>query len=120
MSGRLLKVESWELLARTADYRPARIARLCDVSLRHLERHFAEHFGKTPTRWSRELRLEAAVRLIAGGYSNKEVVATLKYGNEAHLCHEFKKYFGVSPQSFATKGRILPQQATMSRLDKHL
>jgi len=106
MTGRLLKVENWEHLAIKCDFRPATVASSCRVSLRTLERFFAQQFKKTPTEWSRELRCRVAVQLIIKGYSNKAVVAELKFANEAHLCHLFKKVYGVPPQSFVLARRF--------------
>jgi hypothetical protein len=39
--------------------------------------------------------------LITEGWSNKAVVAELCFANESHLCHEFKRFYAVSPQTFA-------------------
>ena len=41
MSGRLVRIEKWETLARQADFHPAQMAALCSISLRQLERFFA-------------------------------------------------------------------------------
>src|SRR6266852_2703848 len=105
MSGRLLRIEKWETLAREADFQPAKMAALCPVSLRQLERFFALRFGKTPGEWSRELKCRQALKLITKGYSNKAVVAELKFANGSHFCHEFKRVYGASPQSFNSGGQ---------------
>jgi len=100
MSGRLLRIEKWETLARQADFQPAKMAALCSISLRQLERFFALRFGKTPGEWSRELKCRQALKLITEGYSNKAVAAELKFASASHFCHEFKRFYGASPQSF--------------------
>jgi AraC-like DNA-binding protein len=91
---------NWEKLARNANFQPTVMAALCPISLRQLERHFKSEFGKTPGQWTRELKCQLARQLISQGWSNKAVAVELGFGNEAHLCHEFKRVFGVSPQTF--------------------
>jgi AraC-like DNA-binding protein len=100
MGGRLSRIEKWETLARRADFHPANMAALCSMSLRQLERFFARRFRQTPGQWSRELKCRQALKLITEGYSNKAVVAELKFASESHFCHEFKRVYGASPQSF--------------------
>lgn len=91
----------WERLARDARFHPADMAALCSISLRQLERFFAhqrrEHLGA----WARELRCRLARNLISQGWSNKAVFSEFGFANEAHLCHEFKIFYGKPPQSFA-------------------
>jgi transcriptional regulator GlxA family with amidase domain len=98
---KLLRKQSWEDLARAARFQPAAMASLCSVSLRQLERHFKNHFRKTPRQWARGLRWRLAQKLIAQGRSNKWVVAELGFTDNAHLCREFKKLCGATPQSHA-------------------
>lgn len=97
----LLLVEDWEGLARVARFQPAILAQLCRVSLRQLERFFLLRFGQPPGIWMRELKCRLARELIARGWPNKAVFQELSFGNESHLCHEFQRFFGVSPQKFA-------------------
>jgi AraC-like DNA-binding protein len=101
MSGRLDRVRDWKRLAQQAEFQPAKMAALCSISLRQLERFFEKQFKQTPGSWTRRLKCRLAVQLISCGWSNKAVVDELNFADEAHFCHEFKKTFGVSPQSFA-------------------
>jgi AraC-like DNA-binding protein len=118
MSGRLLEITNWEALAKEADYQPAKLAGICPVSLRHLERFFKAQFRTTPSRWLREFQCNLAKDLKSKGWSNKAIVAELKFGSGPHLCREFKKLFGMSPQTFAPKpGR---RMAKMSRMDNNV
>ncbi len=98
---RLLRIQDWEKLAKQAEFQPATMAALCPISLRQMERFFAERFAKTPRKWARTLKCRLARQLIAEGWSNKAVAAELRFGNQSHLCHEFKRLYGVSPQTFA-------------------
>ena len=88
-------------MARDAQFRPATMAALCCISLRQLERYFLTHFHQTPAQWTRDLRFRMAQQLIAQGYSNKSVAAELRFTDSAHLCREFRKLRGITPQHYA-------------------
>jgi len=96
-----LTAREWEELAEKADFNLAKMAARSGLSIRHLQRIFLRDFHCTPKQWLRELRCRRARRLILKGYSSKAAAAELKYATAAHFCREFKKVFGVSPQSFA-------------------
>jgi AraC-like DNA-binding protein len=98
---RLLRISDWEKLAREAAFQPAVMAARCPISLRQMQRFFAARFDKTPTEWVRELRCRLARQLIAEGWSNRAVAIELRFANESHVCHDFKRVFGVSPQRLA-------------------
>ncbi len=103
MSGRLSKICDWEHLARESDFDPAKMASLCLISQRQLQRFFKKSFQMNPRDWLRILRCSAARKLIAQGYSTKAAAAEMKFATEAHFCREFRKVFGVSPQTFAPR-----------------
>ncbi|HVV71910.1 MAG TPA: helix-turn-helix transcriptional regulator [Verrucomicrobiae bacterium] len=105
MSGNLLTIEVWEQVAREADFSPVKMATLCSISERQLQRLFRQHLHCTPSRWLRDLQCRLAKQLIAQGYSNKAAAAELKFSSESHFCREFKKVFGTSPQTFAPAHR---------------
>ncbi len=101
MAGRLLKIVEWEQLGRQAGFSPPTMAALCHVSLRQLERLFEQQFQTTPGHWLRALQCRLAKELVSQGYSNKAASTELTFANESHFCREFKKAFGVPPQTFA-------------------
>lgn len=101
MSGRLLRVTQWEAAAQKAQFKAPRLADLCMISLRQLERFFDDHFQKSPSLWLRELQCRRAKELLSRGYSNKAVAIELKFASPSHFCREFKKIYGFSPQTFS-------------------
>jgi AraC-like DNA-binding protein len=103
-----LTTEQWEHLAWQAEFSLGRMASLSGLSVRQLQRVFKKQLRCTPTQWLRELRCRYAKRLILRGYSSKAAAAELNYASDAHFCREFKKVFGVSPQSFAPGGVQFP------------
>jgi AraC-like DNA-binding protein len=105
MSGRLLGI-AWESVAEQADFQPAKMANLCRISIRQLERFFNEKFDKTPSGWLRELQCMRAKNLLAEGYTNKAAAMELKFASQSHFCREFKKVFGTSPQAFASAAAL--------------
>lgn len=98
------EARDWEAIARGARFRPSEMAARCSVSLRQLERHFANRFHMTPGQWTRNLRLRLAQELISRGASNKIVVAELGFRDSPHLCREFKQRCGTTPQHTAPRG----------------
>ena len=101
MNGAVLDIQYWEYLAKAAGFSAARMALLCSMSERHLQRTFKKSLRCTPSRWLRQLQCRLAKDLIGRGYSSKAAAAELNFATEAHFCREFKKVFGVTPQSFA-------------------
>jgi AraC-like DNA-binding protein len=107
-------LEKLEELAEQAEFQPGRMAAICKVSLRQIERDFEKMFQKTPTEWVRELRCRLALTLAAEGYSNKEIAAELKFASASHFCHEFRKFHGVPFRKIAvcrfTSGEVAIEQ----------
>lgn len=100
--------KEWERVAQEAHFNLTRMAAMCGLSPRQLQRIFKSQLRCTPTRWLRELRCRLAKRLILQGYTSKAAAAELKYSTISHFCREFKKVFGASPQSFAPGGVRFP------------
>jgi len=64
MNARLRRIHDWERLARAAEFEPGKMAALCPISLRQLERFFAVHFAQTPGEWVRQFRCRLAQQRI--------------------------------------------------------
>jgi AraC-like DNA-binding protein len=101
MSGMVVRTQDWEKMAREAEFKPSKMATLCSMSERHLQRIFKKHLQRTPSQWLRELQCRLAKQLISQGYSSKAAAAELNFATDAHFCREFKKIFGTPPQTFA-------------------
>jgi AraC-like DNA-binding protein len=102
-----LSATEWEKLADAAGYQPGMLALLCGVRMRWLQRFFQCRFGESPTNWMRKLRCRQAASLIAEGWGLKSAGPELGFASASHLCHEFKKAFGVSPRRFAREVRVV-------------
>ena len=90
--------ETWEGLAARAKYRPGALAKLCKVSLRTLQRHFAKHYGLTLGGWMREVRLSQAYQRINTGEQIKAVAFDLGFKQLSHFSRVFKQVHGVPPR----------------------
>lgn len=107
MAGRLLRLDDWEGLAEVSQYSASRLAGLCGVSVRTLERFFMLHRGCAPQRWLNDLRQRQALRLIATGLSAKEVATRLHYKQASHFSREFKRFHGFPPSDCFEVGRLM-------------
>jgi AraC-like DNA-binding protein len=47
-----------------------------------------------------KMRCRRAAILLSTGMRTDAVARELGYANSSHFCHEFKKVYGVAPQSF--------------------
>ncbi|MGN6385457.1 MAG: helix-turn-helix domain-containing protein, partial [Verrucomicrobiota bacterium] len=87
----------WEELAAAAQYKPATIATLTQVSLRTLQRHFRKEYDMTISQWLRAIRLREAYSRLRMGQTVKEVSYGLGYKQLSHFSREFKRMYGVAP-----------------------
>jgi len=66
---------------------------------------------QTPSAWPRELRCRVARELLEKGWRNKAVAVELNFASDSHLCHEFRRMYGVPPRTFAPTYRDLQNVA---------
>ena len=102
-AGPLEQIREWDTLARLSQYRANRLAGLCQISLRTLERHFQKHYTLKVGEWLKELRMADAYEQLQSGQSVKEVAFSMGYKQHSHFTRDFKKRFGVVP-SFLLPG----------------
>ena len=100
--------QTWEQLAVQSSYSPRKLAALCNVSLRTLQRHFATHYQTSLGEWLRAYRLNSARKRVASGESIKAVAYDLGYKQLSHFSKAFKDLHGVPPSALSTqpKGRL--------------
>jgi AraC-like DNA-binding protein len=92
----------WQTLAAKANYHASKLAFLCRVSLKTLERYFQESTHTTPGKWLREQRCTRAVALLVEGkHSHKEIAHLLGFRNVTQFYRELQSQLGVSPNDFA-------------------
>jgi AraC family transcriptional regulator len=106
MSGRLATINNWPELAAQAHWNVAELADLCGVSVKTLERHFLNTFGKPPHEWMHELRLEQVATGLQNGEAVKLAANKAGYGHPSHCSRDFKKHFGRSPSEFRRAPRL--------------
>ena len=92
--------ELYGALAHRAGYRAGRLAKLCGVSLRQLERYFHDDMGCPPGRWLRGERIRTACELLNSATSIKEVAQSLGFGSPSHFSTQFKNSTGRCPSEY--------------------
>jgi AraC-like DNA-binding protein len=90
-------VQDWLALARQANWSVGKLAKLCNVSTRTLERQFLKNMGKTPRGWLSEQRQHQAMRFLQDGSSVKETAARLGYKYATNFTRKFKKHRSIHP-----------------------
>ena len=84
--------------------------RLAKVSPEHISRTFRKHFGKTPTEWINDLRLQHAVHLLKHSNIKISTIALdCGFNNLSHFYKIFQKSFRFSPRKY----RIAHRRATI-------
>ncbi|MEV0592173.1 GlxA family transcriptional regulator [Nonomuraea cavernae] len=95
-----------------ADLGSATLAAVAGVSERHLSRLFLRHLGRTPARFVREARTEAAAHLLATTRLPVAAIAARCGFNGAETLRQaFTDRYGVSPSHYrATQSRTSPER----------
>jgi AraC-like DNA-binding protein len=100
-------------------YRVKDVAQYMGVSPRQLRRIFARHVGCSPEGWLREARLQAALRMLPGAVSVKQVAYELDFRQLTQFCRDFRARFGSTPsrylqrRSFRARAHPAAGQRTM-------
>jgi AraC family transcriptional regulator len=99
---------------------PLPLARVAQVAGRHevhLAREFRRFFGTSIGQYLRRLRCERAAALLAqprGTRTLTEVALCCGFSSHAHLCHEFRRAFGVTPSHYRRMAGAGPERDAAS------
>jgi AraC-like DNA-binding protein len=90
----LRQIEDWEVLILESGYSISKLAKLCGVSPRHLQRHMKTVFNKRLGSFITSVRLAQAHQRLLNGESVKEVAMNLGYKHISHFSRTFRKHYG--------------------------
>jgi AraC-like DNA-binding protein len=80
--------------------RVATLAKLADLSVAQLERHFRRVFQLTPQQVLTKLRIEAAMRLLQGDGSMAAIGLACGFADQSSFARQFKATVGMSPRDY--------------------
>jgi len=99
-------LEQWQQLAGVAHYDAKELAKLCNLSVRQLERDFRLSLERSPQAWLNEQRIEAAKQLLLSGQPVKVVASELGFKQSSHFCRQFKSQVNLTPSQFAAQSQF--------------
>lgn len=80
--------------------RVAELAKLAELSVAQLERHFRRVFQLTPQQALTKLRIEAAMRLLRGDGSVADIGLACGFTDQSAFARQFKATVGMTPREF--------------------
>jgi transcriptional regulator GlxA family with amidase domain len=89
---------AWEKLAEEALFDRQKLAQLCSISTRTLDRCFLRERNETAHTWMQELRMNLAWERLPAAQSVKEVAIALGYTQASQFSRDFKARFGIPPR----------------------
>jgi len=95
-----IKREGYEKLAEIANYKVCKMAALCGLSIRQLERDFRRHLGCSPVSWLSERRMQSARERLLAGDPVKVVALDLGFKHVPNFCEWFKNESGMTAKEF--------------------
>lgn len=100
--GRMIDFVAAEIDRQRGQIRMSDLSEQFDMSRRTLTRRFTEIVGLSPKRFANVARLNNTIRqLSAARFSTlADLAAETGYYDEAHMLHDFTRYFGMSPARF--------------------
>jgi AraC family transcriptional regulator, exoenzyme S synthesis regulatory protein ExsA len=97
MSNSLNHIQDWSDLMLRADWSVTKLAKLCNVSTRTLQRHILKTTGNTPKLLMIEQRQKLGLEFLRNCASIKETAFALGYKHAHHFSRQFKEHWGTSP-----------------------
>jgi AraC-like DNA-binding protein len=82
------------------DITAAQLAEAAGCSRFALHRAFTAAYGMAPGDYHRQVRLRAARRLIAQGWSIGDAAAHAGFADQSHLTRWFGRYYGITPGGY--------------------
>jgi AraC-like DNA-binding protein len=117
--GRLQRITAWESLATQACYSGTELARISEVSLRHLQRYIRARYGMTLDDWISGIRIRHGYQQLAQGITVKETAFSLGFKQVSHFSRSFKKHYGFNPSTVPISiGSASNNQKTVSQDDQ--
>ncbi|MEW9920176.1 helix-turn-helix domain-containing protein [Marimonas sp. MJW-29] len=100
--GRMIDFVAAEIDRQRGQIRMSDLSEQFDMSRRTLTRRFTEIVGLSPKRFANVARLNNTIRqLSAARFSTlADLAVETGYYDEAHMSHDFTRYFGMSPARF--------------------
>jgi|ERR1044071_8739101 AraC-like DNA-binding protein len=89
-----------ENLAEKSSYDAKRLAILCKLSTRQLERVFQDIVGCSPQKWLNRAKILEAQKRLLTNQTVKEVAFQMGYRHASYFCHQFKTFCGSTPKQF--------------------
>lgn len=111
-----MRIRDWNELGRLAGYKPAKLARICGVSLRHLQRIFLSKFSQAPLEWLNRQRMLTAASMLLENRPLKVICAELGFKQLSHFCRMFKEQIGRTPDEFRQSSRWAIRQPLLSSI----
>ncbi|WP_329740870.1 AraC family transcriptional regulator [Dyella sp. A6] len=114
---------TYDRLRQVLDYlqthyaEPVRVhtmAKLANLSVAQLERHFRRVFQVTPQQWLTKLRIEEAMRLLHGDERIAGVGLACGFADQSAFARQFKATVGMTPRDYRSMVKGCQPQAADS------
>jgi len=92
-----------EALAPTCDFDGKKLARMFNLSQRHMQRIFLVRFACSPQAWLNERRLHLAWQMLQTAGSVKEVAYSLGFRRASQFSRDFRRLFGLTPSEVSSR-----------------
>jgi AraC-like DNA-binding protein len=92
--------QRYEALAAAANYRVGKMAALCGISIRQLQRDFRRALDDSPRAWLHRQKLQLARSRLLAGDPVKNVALDLGFKHVPNFCEWFKKVNGATATEF--------------------